>query len=432
VRDVESAQRAYEAVVARFNQSTLESQTTQSNITPLTEAAEPLEASSPKILLNSLMGVLLGGILAIGGTLLLELMNRRVRSADDVAVTLGLPMLGALLPAHRRATLAQQRVVGAPPRVVGRDLALTRSVNAASQSIEPIERLPADPGQGHQTVLDRSIGDLIAESCKLKPEQIEQILVHQRKTGVRFGEAAIQLNLATTDDVLSALARQYHYPYAAQEKRKLSPELIALNQPFSAQSEAFRAIRSQLMKRVFNDRGGSRRALAVVSPSSGDGKTYFAANLAVTLAQLGGRTLLIDADMRGPRQHEVFNLANPAGLAGILSGRAESKVVQQVPGVPGLFLLPVGSTPPNPLELLERPAFGLLLRELIGKFDYVVVDTPAAQYGADASVIAERCGASLMLARKDVTHIASLEELVIELADDQSMLVGVVMNGFRS
>jgi capsular exopolysaccharide synthesis family protein len=172
--------------------------------------------------------------------------------------------------------------------------------------------------------------------------------------------------------------------------------------------------------------------LAVVSPNAGDGKTFFAANLAITLAQLGGRTLLIDGDMREPRQHEVFNLDNPAGLAGILSGRAEREVVQQVPGVPGLFLLPVGSTPPNPLELLERPAFGLLLLELIGKFDYVVVDTPAAQYGADAAVIAERCGASLMLARQDVTGIASLEEFALELADDESTVAGVVINGARS
>ena len=80
--------------------------------------------------------------------------------------------------------------------------------------------------------------------------------------------------------------------------------------------------------------------------------------------------------------------------------------MQQVPGVPGLFLLPVGVTPPNPLELVERPAFGLLMRELTSKFDHVVVDTPAAEYGADAAVIAARCGAALVVARK---HAAARE-----------------------
>src|SRR5690606_31496730 len=111
-----------------------------------------------------------------------------------------------------------------------------------------------------------------------------------------------------------------------------------------------------------------RRALAIVSPNSGDGKTFFSANLAIALSQLGGRTLLVDADMRGPRQHEVFGVEGTAGLSGLLSGRAEANVIIQAPDLPSLFLLPVGITPPNPLELVERPAFGLLLRELLNKF----------------------------------------------------------------
>jgi len=437
VREVESAQRAFDAVVARFNQSTLESQTTQSNVALLTSAEPPLEPSSPKILLNALLAVALGGLLAVGGALLLELMNRRVRGAQDVSATLGLPLLGMLVPTHSGrfwrgrdgSTLAQKRMVG-----------LTRTPNQRAPETARAAQAPQTPemvglpdtGPRTASVLDRSIGDLIAESCKLKPEQVEKILAQQRKTGVRFGEAAIELGLASTDDVLFALAQQYHYPYAAQAQRKLSPELVTLNEPFSEQAESFRAIRSQVMKRVFNDRTARRRALAVVSPNAGDGKTFFAANLAVTLAQLGGRTLLIDADLRGPRQHQVFNLANPAGLAGILSGRANSHAVQPVPGVPGLFLLPVGNPPPNPLELVERPAFGLLMRALTAKFDYVVVDTPAAEFGADAGVIAEHCGASLMMARQDVSRIAAVEEMAIKLADDTPLkLAGVVVNQYR-
>lgn len=445
VRDVEGAQRAYETVVARFNQSTLESQTTQSNANLLTVAEPPLEPSSPKILLNSAVAVLLGGLLAVGATLSLELMNRRVRSARDVSATLGLPVLGMLaLPQRRRflrgpdhSTRAQQRMVGVARTPAGLRSASPASGSPALLTAEPIDVIVDVNHATHAThatpALDRSIGDLIAESCKLKPDQVEKIVAQQRRTGMRFGEAAIELGLATTDDVLFALARQYHYPYATQDQRKLSPELVALNQPFSAQAESIRAIRSQVMKRVFNDRSGPRRALAVVSPNAGDGKTFFAANLAVSLAQLGGRTLLIDADLRSPRQHEVFNLANAGGLAGILSGRTESEVVQSVPGVPSLFLLPVGNTPPNPLELVERPAFGLLMREFMNRFDYVVVDTPAAEHGADAAVIADQCGAALMLARQDVSRIAAVEAMAINLSDDgQPKLTGVVVNQYRT
>jgi protein-tyrosine kinase len=83
-----------------------------------------------------------------------------------------------------------------------------------------------------------------------------------------------------------------------------------------------------------------------------------------------------------------------------------------VSGVPSLFVLPVGTTPPNPLELVERPAFGLLMRELLAKFDHVVVDTPAACYGSDAGVIAARCGAALLIARRNASRVAMLQELV--------------------
>ena len=275
----------------------------------------------------------------------------------------------------------------------------------------------------------RSIGSIISETRNLGAEQVEKILKHQREKGIRFGEAAISLGYASIDDVMYALSQQFHYPYAAQSQRQANPELVTLNKPFGVQAESFRAIRSQLIMRLFNE-GQQRRAIAVVSPDSGDGKTFFAANLAVTLAQLGGRTLLVDADLRGPRQHEVFGIPNNAGLSGILSGRAESKVIQQVPGVPTLFVLPVGIKPPNPLELVERPAFGLLMRELLTKFDHVVVDTPAAKYGSDYAVISARCGAALVIARKDSARVIELEEMVATIGESPAKLAGVIVNEF--
>jgi Mrp family chromosome partitioning ATPase len=95
-----------------------------------------------------------------------------------------------------------------------------------------------------------------------------------------------------------------------------------------------------------------------------------------------------------------------------------------------LFVLPVGTTPPNPQELVERPAFGLLLRELVAKFDHVIVDTPAAVHGADAAVIAAKCGAALVLARKNKSRSDALRELVASLAGAPVKLTGVVFNEF--
>eukprot|EP00456_Euglypha_rotunda_P025591 TRINITY_DN2067_c0_g1_i11.p1 TRINITY_DN2067_c0_g1~~TRINITY_DN2067_c0_g1_i11.p1 ORF type:complete len:183 (-),score=39.74 TRINITY_DN2067_c0_g1_i11:508-1056(-) len=174
----------------------------------------------------------------------------------------------------------------------------------------------------------------------------------------------------------------------------------------------------------------ARRALAVISPDSGDGKSFFCSNLAVALSQLGGRTLLVDADLRGPRQHEVFGIENGAGLSGLLAGRAEANVIQQVNDLPSLYVLPVGNIPPNPLELVERPAFGLLIAEFISKFDHVIVDTPAAALGSDAAVIAMKCGSALVVARKGQSRLASLQQLVGSLSGTQISLAGVIMNEY--
>jgi protein-tyrosine kinase len=286
---------------------------------------------------------------------------------------------------------------------------------------------PADSADGHGA--SRTIGDIIAELRNLTAEKVERVLAYQRDHGVRFGEAAVSLGLASKDDVLFALAQQFQYPYALAAQRTLAAELVALNEPFSPRAESFRALRSQVMMRVFTE-GSAHPALAVISPDTGDGKTYCAANLAITLAQLGGRTLLVDADMRSPRVHELFQLHGSAGLSSILSGRADKQVIEQVAGLPGLFVLPVGTTPPNPLELVERPAFGLLIRELTAKFDHVVVDTPAATHGADVAVIAARCGAALVLVRKNASRTGALRELMATLDGAPVKMAGVVFNEY--
>jgi protein-tyrosine kinase len=302
-----------------------------------------------------------------------------------------------------------------------------------ASSARPTAGIPHLASAGHgaepAAALDRSIGDILAELRNLSADQVEAVLQHQRNHGLRFGEAAVALGLASKEDVLFALAQQFHYPYAAEEDREHAPELVTLNEPFGQAAEYFRALRSQLIARAFPD-GETRRPVAIISPDSGDGKTYCAANLAVTLAQLGGRTLLVDADMRGPRVHEVFRLTNSRGLSGILSGRADGQVIQQIAGVPSLFVLPVGTTPPNPLELVERPAFGLLMRELATKFDHVLVDTPAAVYGSDFGVIAARCGKAMVVARRNRAKVDLLRELVASIPGSAAQLVGVVVNEF--
>jgi len=275
----------------------------------------------------------------------------------------------------------------------------------------------------------RPIGEILRERLHLSTEQVQQTLAFARAQKMRFGDAAVALGHASADAVLVALAEQFQYPYSPQGRHSASNELVMLTAPFSPQAEAIRAIRSQMMRHVFrhNER---QRALAIVSPDSGDGKTFLAANLAVALAQMGGRTLVVDADLRGPRMHELFQVSNLAGLSSAMVGRADTQLIQPVHDIPGLFVLPGGVAPPNPLELIERSAFGNLMRQLPTHFDHVVVDTPAASYGADAQAVADRCGATLLVARKNDSRVAALRGLVGSLAQSPAGLVGVIVNEF--
>lgn len=315
----------------------------------------------------------------------------------------------------------------------GRTLRNAITVLEAEQEIQPnpmntpnhAPNIPSD--QGGQLV-DRSIGDLIRELRKLDARQVEMIVQHQRQHGTRFGDAAIALKLASRDDVLWALSQQFHYPYAADSGRgNLSSELVTATDPFSDAAEVFRDVRSQLLMGVMGP-DQPRRALAILSPDVGDGKTYFAANLAVAFSQLGESTLLIDADMRTPRQHVLFGIQPGTGLSNILAGRAAADVEQPVAALPGLHLLTVGTLPPNPLELMQRASFGLLMQDVLRRFDHVVVDTPATVRGADNRVLAARCGAALVIGRRNRTRMDALQDLVQQIGRSHAKIAGVMLN----
>jgi protein-tyrosine kinase len=276
---------------------------------------------------------------------------------------------------------------------------------------------------------DESIGDIIRRTNNLSPDQVEQVLAHQKQTGGRFGESAVALGLANRNDVLWALSQQFHYPYSHAQNPNVSTELVVANDPFSEVAEAFRDLRSQLMSSAFEN-NQIKRALAVVSPDTNDGKSFFAANLAVTFSQLGGRTLLMDADMRTPRLDRIFGIESNTGLSGILAGRSETNVIRPISELPSLYVLPVGVPPPNPLELVQRPAFKMLMCELVAKFDYIIVDTPAATHGADARVIAGACGMAVMIGRKNTSSLRSMGELANAIKKQSAQLVGVVTNDF--
>ncbi|HZF14564.1 MAG TPA: chain length determinant protein tyrosine kinase EpsG [Steroidobacteraceae bacterium] len=275
---------------------------------------------------------------------------------------------------------------------------------------------------------DLRIGALLLADGKLTESDIDRILRLQRTKGLRFGEAALRLNLIESDDLHRVLAKQYDFPHLSSSEH-VSRELVVAYEPFHPCAEELRALRTQLQIGWSNN-GTRRRLLTIVSPGAGEGRSYVAANLAVAFSQLGERTLLIDADLRRPRLHRIFGMSDRIGLSSILSGRADHSAIVPVAQFGKLSLLTAGARPPNPQELLSRGVLAALLRHIQADFDVVLLDTPPAMQFADARSVAFRAGSALVIARKDFTRLADAASVIRSMSETGARTVGTVFNVF--
>jgi succinoglycan biosynthesis transport protein ExoP len=161
-----------------------------------------------------------------------------------------------------------------------------------------------------------------------------------------------------------------------KERALVHPELLIDTDPQSTLAEAYKQLRTSIL---LSTAGRAPRTLLITSAKPGEGKTTTAVNTAVSLAQTGARVLLIDADLRRPMIHNLFNVANPEGLSTLLSRDASERDIEAVierHAETGLHLLTSGPIPPNPAELLGSSQMKQLIRTLASQFDHIVIDSP--------------------------------------------------------
>src|ERR1700733_9685321 len=292
-------------------------------------------------------------------------------------------------------------------------------MNKTADRVVKTREMPQDRG--------RAIGAILIEQGRLNVEDVEEIQAFANLHGLRFGDAAIQLQRLSQLDIESAIALQYNYPILARGGDSgVADDVIAGHQPQSESVEPLRALRSQLILRWLNT--STRKLLAVTSAERGEGRSWLTANLATMFAQLGERTLLIDADMRHPRQHRLFNLDNSAGLSSLLTGRAGRESARRIHPQLRLFVLPAGIIPPNPQELLARPAFEVILDHFAAQFSLVIIDSPAVSETADAQILAATAGNALMVARRNQTRQSKLAAAMEIFSDSGVNVIGSVLN----
>jgi len=192
-------------------------------------------------------------------------------------------------------------------------------------------------------------------------------------------------------------------------------------------AEQVRTLRAELQLRRAPGMQGD--IVALLSPGAGEGRSQLAAELAIAFAEVGHATLLVDANLRRPRQHTLFGLAAGPGLAEAIEG-PQWPAFRAVDGLPGLALLTAGETRHDPLELLCSPRLALLVSDWRDTFDQVVIDTPPAGAFVDALAVASVAGRVLVLSRARHTPSQQLHDLFVRLGTVRAQVLGAVISHF--
>ncbi len=203
-------------------------------------------------------------------------------------------------------------------------------------------------------------------------------------------------------------------------------QVYAFTQSRSAASEAVRLLRTNL---EFAAAAAPIRTLTITSPSSGEGKSTTIANLAVTMAGAGLKTVIVDADLRRPSQHRVFHSGNEQGLTTLLTrpGMPWLHAAKKV-ALPGLYLIPSGPIPPNPSDLVSSQGFANILASIAADADMVLVDSPPVLAASDALAIAAHTDGVLVVCQSNKTRIDALRSAAESLHHGGVRVIGVVLN----
>lgn len=217
----------------------------------------------------------------------------------------------------------------------------------------------------------------------------------------------------------------------SRKTNQLTNDLIISTNPKSAFAEAIKAAKTNIL---FSAVDQDLKVISITSPAPGDGKSFIIANLALAFVQDNKRVLIIDGDLRRGRQHKIFNVQNPhtSGYSSLILNYPKNhkllkKSVQHT-SYPGLDLLPIGPTPPNPLELLSSKTNAEIINRFRERYDFVLIDCPPALGLSDALVLSHLCDANFIAVTSSRTKLDQLDFVKKSYEKVNSHLDGVIIN----
>ena len=348
------------------------------------------------------------------GTAKAQLADLEARLAAEEQRLVGAAQLAAEIAQARE----QLRQADGDLRAVDTEKSVTHATKSsggfeATAITPPTFGTPVAPVPEQSLLAGLALGALLAAAAVAAAELSDRTFRSpaevRRRLGVRVLGFAPALDLARPADPATPT---------------VAPALVAARRPQSAEADAFRGVRAHL---ALGARG--HRVVQVTSPNPGDGKSTFAANLAVVVAQSGLSVVLLDCDFRRPQVHALFRLdAGGVGLADVLAGTAPLAAALRRSPVPRLDLLPCGGRPANPSELLDGPRFAELLDGLKATYDVVVVDTPPLLAVSDPSNVAARVDGVVLVLRLTTDSRPAAERAHEALVALGANVLGVVVN----
>lgn len=205
-------------------------------------------------------------------------------------------------------------------------------------------------------------------------------------------------------------------------------EFIVAKKPDASASEAYRALRTRIkFSKLDKD---ALKTILITSPTSQEGKTTTSINLAGSFAQASFKTIIIDADLRKPRLHNVFNQKRYPGFTDYFFGQASFEEVVRKSEVPNLDFITAGTIPPNPSEILSSTQMEAFLEKLKGLYDYVIVDSPPVIAVTDSEIISSLVDGTILVVSANNTEMELMEKAVSLLSHERSSFIGVILNNF--
>ena len=285
----------------------------------------------------------------------------------------------------------------------------------------PLPSFAVSPKRRRAVIIAAAIGLLLGIGAAVLLEKLDDSIKSPEELQERLDIAVLGLipAIRSSDVNLTAAARD----------NTAANRLVTHADPRSPVAESYRSLRTNL---AFTRARQELRTIVMTSPGPADGKSTTVANLAITFAQQGQRTLLVDGDLRRAVIDKTFAVKRSPGLTDVLVGNVPLAEAVQATEVPNLFVLTSGHLPPNPSELLGSPAMRQVVGEAKSQFDMVLFDSPPLLAVTDAAVLSGIADGTILIARMHKTNRAAVSRAMSNLRAVRAPVLGAVLNDVRS